>query len=57
MKEQCDEILKLYGILGCTDFSFPLKSEYPVSVRPPTPLNRTLFGFVNPYGILDDPLK
>ena len=31
MKEQCDEILKQYGISGCTDFSFPLKSEHLVS--------------------------
>ena len=36
MKEQCDEMLKQYGIFGCTDFSFPLKSEHPVSVKPPT---------------------
>ncbi len=36
MKEQCDEILKQYGILACTDFLFPLKSEHPVSVNPPT---------------------
>ncbi len=36
MKEQCDEILKQYGISGCTDFSFPLKSEHLVSVKPPT---------------------
>ena len=34
--EQWDEILKQYGISGCTDFSFPLKSEHPVSVKPPT---------------------
>ncbi len=36
MKEQFDEILKQYGISGCTDFSFPLRSENPVSVKPPT---------------------
>ncbi len=36
MKEQCDEMLKQYGIFGCTDFSFPLKSEHPVLVKPPT---------------------
>ena len=36
MKEQCDEILKQYGISGCTDFSFPLKSEHLISVKPPT---------------------
>ncbi len=36
MKERCDEILKQYGNLGCTDFSFPLKSEQPASVKPPT---------------------
>ncbi len=36
MKEQCDEILKQYGISRCTDFSFPLKSEQPVLVKPPT---------------------
>ncbi len=36
MKEQCDEILKQYGISGCTDFSFALKSEHPVSVYTPT---------------------
>ncbi len=36
MKEQCDEILKQHGISGCTDFSFPLKSEQPISVNPPT---------------------
>ena len=36
MKEQCDEILKQYGISGCTDFSFPLESEHPVPVKPPT---------------------
>ncbi len=29
MKEQCDEILKQYGISGCTDFSFPLKIRTP----------------------------
>ncbi len=29
MKEQCDEMLKQYGIFGCTDFSFHLKSEHP----------------------------
>ncbi len=54
MKEQCDKILKQYGVSGCTDFSFPLKSEQPVSVKPPT-LIRTLLGLINPYGILDDP--
>ncbi len=36
MKERFDEILKQYGILGCTDFSFPLKSEHSISVKPPT---------------------
>ena len=36
MKERCDEILKQYGISGCTDFSFPLKSEHPVSMNKPT---------------------
>ena len=52
MKERCDEILNQYGISGCTDFTFTLKSEQPVSVKPPT---QPLFGFVNLYGILDDP--
>ncbi len=40
MKEQCDEILKQYGISGCTDFSFPLKSEHPISLKPPIHPNR-----------------
>ena len=30
MKERCDEILKKYGISGCTEFLFPLKSEHPI---------------------------
>ncbi len=49
MKEQCDEILKQYGISRCTDFSFPLKSKHPVSMKPPTHPNPNV-------GILDDPL-
>ncbi len=57
MKEQCDEILKLYGISGCRDFSFLLKSEQAASVNPPTLIRMLLFGFVNPYRILDDPLN
>ncbi len=36
MKEQRDEILKQYGVSGCTDFSFPLKSEHPITSKPPT---------------------
>ncbi len=36
MIQQCDEILKQYGISGCTEFSFPLKSEPPISLKPPT---------------------
>ena len=56
MKERCDEILKQYGILGCTDFSFPLKSEHPVT--PPIHPNPNIVRiFLNPYRILDDPLQ
>ena len=52
MTEQCDdEILKQYGISGCTDVSFPLKSEQPVLLK----IIRMLFQLVNPYGILDNP--
>ncbi len=48
------EIIWYFGVYG---FFIPLKIRTPhlSETHPPT-LIRTLFGFVNPYGILDDPL-
>ena len=51
----CD-IFSIFSIRGGRALGAPLcMSHCPVTVSPPT-LIRTLFRFVNPYGILDDPL-
>ncbi len=47
MKEQCDEILKQYGISGCADFSFPLKSEHLISVKTPTHPNPNVVSLIS----------
>ena len=56
MKDWCDEIQKQYGILGVWIFHSPWNPITPSQWTDPPTLIRTLFGFVNPYGMLYNPL-
>ena len=56
MKEQFDEIMEQKGILKYTDFFSTGNLNIPSQQNHPSTQIRTLFGFLNLYEILDDPL-